>query len=212
MQDPKKSLDFYTKHMGMTLLAHQDYDDFSLYYLGTVPEGANEFPEGRPVLELTHNHGTEDEAEFSYLSGNEADRKGFGHVGFLVDDVARAISRTLGWGILYYTILYYTILYYTILYYTILYYTILYYTILYYTILYDTIRYHTIPYDTILYHTILYYTILYYTILYYTILYYTILYYTVLYCTILYYTILYYTILYYTILYGSSFVVSILLM
>lgn len=87
VKDPKKSLDFYTKHMGMTLLAHQDYDDFSLYYLGTVPEGANEFPEGRPVLELTHSHGTEDEAEFSYLSGNEADRKGFGHVGFLVDDV-----------------------------------------------------------------------------------------------------------------------------
>ena len=86
--------------MGMTLLAHQDYDDFSLYYLGTVPEGANEFPEGRPVLELTHNHGTEDEAEFSYLSGNEADRKGFGHVGFLVDDVARATSRAFAFLLL----------------------------------------------------------------------------------------------------------------
>ncbi|CAK9026044.1 unnamed protein product [Durusdinium trenchii] len=87
VKDPKKSLDFYTKHMGMTLLTHHDYDDFSLYYLGTIPEGATEFPDDRPVLELTHNHGTENDADFQHYNGNEAERKGFGHVGFLVDDV-----------------------------------------------------------------------------------------------------------------------------
>eukprot|EP00442_Polarella_glacialis_P027193 CAMPEP_0115082668 /NCGR_PEP_ID=MMETSP0227-20121206/20048_1 /TAXON_ID=89957 /ORGANISM="Polarella glacialis, Strain CCMP 1383" /LENGTH=413 /DNA_ID=CAMNT_0002470821 /DNA_START=56 /DNA_END=1297 /DNA_ORIENTATION=+ len=87
IKNPQKSLDFYTKHLGMTLLQSQDCGDFTLYFLGSVPEGATSLPPGRPVLELTHNHGTEDEAEFEYLNGNESDRKGFGHVGFLVDDV-----------------------------------------------------------------------------------------------------------------------------
>ena len=94
LEDPKKSLEFYTKHLGMTLLSHKDYPDakFSLYFLGTMPEGATEFPTDRPVLELTHNHGTEDDEKFQYYSGNEADRKGFGHLGFLVDDVTWPID------------------------------------------------------------------------------------------------------------------------
>ena len=40
-----------------------------------------------PVLELTHNHGTETQDDFAHFTGNEADRKGFGHIGFLVEDV-----------------------------------------------------------------------------------------------------------------------------
>jgi catechol 2,3-dioxygenase-like lactoylglutathione lyase family enzyme len=39
------------------------------------------------VLELTHNHGTETQADFAHFTGNEADKKGFGHIGFLVEDV-----------------------------------------------------------------------------------------------------------------------------
>jgi lactoylglutathione lyase len=94
LEDPKKSLEFYTKHLGMTLLSHRDFPDakFSLYFLGTMPEGATEFPSDRPVLELTHNHGTENDEKFQYYSGNEADRKGFGHLGFLVDDVTWPID------------------------------------------------------------------------------------------------------------------------
>merc|ERR1711879_1093570 len=69
VKNPKKSLEFYTKHMGMTLLHHADYDGFSLYFLGTVPEGATELPSGRPVLELTHNHGTESDSDFSHFTG-----------------------------------------------------------------------------------------------------------------------------------------------
>jgi len=76
----------------MTLLSQSDYDSFSLYFLGTVPEGETELPPGRPVLELTHNHGTENDADFSHFSGNEDGRKGFGHIGFLVDDVYKACS------------------------------------------------------------------------------------------------------------------------
>ncbi|GAW80908.1 glyoxalase I [Plasmodium gonderi] len=39
-----------------------------------------------PVLELTHNHGTENNDNFSYHNGNTEPR-GFGHIGFLVDDL-----------------------------------------------------------------------------------------------------------------------------
>lgn len=82
VKDPKKSIEFYTKHFGMKVLTEGNYGDFSLYYLGS-----SNYKEGCPVLELTHNHGTEDDADFTHFTGNEDGRKGFGHVGFLVDDV-----------------------------------------------------------------------------------------------------------------------------
>ena len=37
-----------------------------------------------PVLELTHNHGTETQDDFAHKTGNEPEGKGFGHIGFLV--------------------------------------------------------------------------------------------------------------------------------
>lgn len=40
-----------------------------------------------PVLELTHNHGTETQADFAHFNGNAEPRRGFGHVAFVVDDV-----------------------------------------------------------------------------------------------------------------------------
>jgi len=93
VKDPKKSLEFYTKHLGMTVLSSGDYGSFSLYFLGSVPEGASSLPPGRPVLELTHNHGTEDVEDFKHYSGNEDGRKGFGHIGFLVDDVYKTCQE-----------------------------------------------------------------------------------------------------------------------
>jgi lactoylglutathione lyase len=41
-----------------------------------------------PVLELTHNHGTENNSDFKFENGNNDPYKGFGHIGFLVDDVS----------------------------------------------------------------------------------------------------------------------------
>mgnify|MGYP001969553863 CR=1 FL=1 len=35
----------------------------------------------------THNHGTESDDSFHHTNGNEENKKGFGHIGFLVDDV-----------------------------------------------------------------------------------------------------------------------------
>ena len=47
----------------------------------------NLYPKSIPVLELTHNHGTESQDGFRHHSGNEEPNKGFGHIGFLVDDL-----------------------------------------------------------------------------------------------------------------------------
>jgi len=43
-------------------------------------------------LELTHNHGTEADANFKYHNGND-EPKGYGHIGFLVDDVHVATEK-----------------------------------------------------------------------------------------------------------------------
>jgi lactoylglutathione lyase len=46
------------------------------------------------VLELTHNHGTETDADFAgYASGNSDPGRGFGHIAITVDDVEAACER-----------------------------------------------------------------------------------------------------------------------
>jgi lactoylglutathione lyase len=101
VKDPKKSLAFY-KRMGMKLLEERRFDDFSLYFLAPsgVSDDANVKDLFQPVLELTHNHGTEKDDDFKYYTGNEDERKGFGHIGFLVDDVYKACDgiREMGYG------------------------------------------------------------------------------------------------------------------
>ena len=109
VKDPKKSIEFY-KSFGMNLVRESHYDSFSLYYLASNTEGpvdpssdeskASAKMLFNPILELTHNHGTENESEFKYYHGNEEGRQGFGHIGFLVDDVYEACDslRELGYG------------------------------------------------------------------------------------------------------------------
>lgn len=108
VKDPKKSLGFYRDILGMSLIAEQHMgvgEDwaFSLYFLAHLPEGtvlppttspeAKEFMKKNlfgPVLELTHNHGTEEREDFKYHNGNDQDLgqlRGFGHIGYLVDDL-----------------------------------------------------------------------------------------------------------------------------
>jgi lactoylglutathione lyase len=103
VKDPKKSIAFYEK-LGMTLLKANHLNGFSLYFMATVhdkglivpePEShkadafirSNLYAQNIPVLELTHNHSTESDSEFKHFSGNEEGKRGFGHLGFLVDDV-----------------------------------------------------------------------------------------------------------------------------
>ena len=108
VKDPKESIAFYREHFNMTLVRESHYDSFSNYFLASLespggpevpacpdPAGPDArayvydelYPRCVPVLELTHNHGTENDAGFSYANGNEEGRRGFGHTGFLVDDV-----------------------------------------------------------------------------------------------------------------------------
>ncbi|HVL75066.1 MAG TPA: lactoylglutathione lyase [Noviherbaspirillum sp.] len=102
VKDPAISLDFYTRILGMRVLRKLDFPEmkFSLYFLARLDE--NEAPpedvgertawtfSQRGILELTHNWGTESDAEFRYHDGN-AQPQGYGHICFSVPDLAAAI-------------------------------------------------------------------------------------------------------------------------
>jgi len=112
IKDPSKTIPFYMA-MGMQIIRKKNYGSFTNYFLATNTEGLNmadnrtEEQEkedlGRlfgPVLELTHNHGTENDDDFKHFNGNEEGKQGFGHIGFLVDDVYKACDgiRKMGYG------------------------------------------------------------------------------------------------------------------
>lgn len=103
VKDPKVSLDFYTRVMGMRLLQKYHFPEmkFSLYFLGfeeasAIPEDADERTKWlcaqKAALELTHNWGTENDPDLKYHNGN-SEPKGFGHIGFTVPDVDKACER-----------------------------------------------------------------------------------------------------------------------
>ena len=103
VKDPAVALDFYTRVMGLRVLRKLDFPEmsFSLYFLAQlpvdsgVPDDAGErtawtFAQ-RGVLELTHNWGTEAQADFKYHDGN-AQPQGFGHICFSVPDLDAAVA------------------------------------------------------------------------------------------------------------------------
>lgn len=103
VKDPAVSLDFYHQVLGMTLLRQLDFPElqFSLYFLARLrademlSEDSNERTiqtfsrEG--VLELTHNWGSENDADCQYHDGN-AQPQGFGHICFSVPDLDKAVA------------------------------------------------------------------------------------------------------------------------
>lgn len=103
VKDPEVALAFYTDIMGMTLVRQDDYPSgkFSLYFLAqlrpdeTLPadEQARKLwlRQQRGILELTHNWGTEKQADFQYHDGNQQPQ-GFGHICFSVPDFEAAIA------------------------------------------------------------------------------------------------------------------------
>lgn|SRR5690625_1528101 len=80
VKDLKRSLDFYTRHLGMKLLRQQDYPsgEFTLAFVGYGDEADH------TVLELTHNWHQEDD----YTHGT-----GFGHIAIGVPDIYRTCER-----------------------------------------------------------------------------------------------------------------------
>lgn len=130
VKDINASLHFYRDVLGMSQLCETHMGvgtdwGFSLFFLATHLSAADrdrlqriqngtaaEDEDGwtimrqsfTPVLELTHNHGTESRPDFHYHNGNDVDesvgmRQGFGHIGFLVDDLNAACAYLQAHGV-----------------------------------------------------------------------------------------------------------------
>ncbi|KRG40117.1 lactoylglutathione lyase [Stenotrophomonas pictorum JCM 9942] len=110
VKDITASLDFYTRVLGFSLIDQRDFPEaaFSLYFLAYVPAGTA-IPEddaqrrlwmaGIPgVLELTHNHGTEQQDGPVYHDGN-SDPRGFGHLCVSVPELEAACARFEALGV-----------------------------------------------------------------------------------------------------------------
>ena len=80
VKDLEKSLDFYTRHLGMKVLRQQDYPsgEFTLAFVGYGDE------KDHTVIELTHNWGQEE--DYSHGSG-------FGHLAIGVPDIYGTCER-----------------------------------------------------------------------------------------------------------------------
>ncbi len=105
VKDIQRSLDFYTRVLGFTMIRDAQFPraEFSLYFLILDPEEAARAPADpaerrtwlaklKGVLELTHNHGTEDDPAFAYHDGNSEPR-GFGHICVSTPDIRAACAR-----------------------------------------------------------------------------------------------------------------------
>jgi lactoylglutathione lyase len=81
----ERSIDFYTRVLGMELLRQKDFPDgkFTLAFLGYGPE------ETHPALELTYNWGVE-----RYDLGD-----GYGHLAVSVDDLDAEYARLSAAGL-----------------------------------------------------------------------------------------------------------------
>ena len=101
VKDAQKTMKFYEDNFGMTLKRTVEMKEaqFNLYFMGYGPEKSNNDPnksnpnvDREGLLELTWNHGTENDPNFKYHDGN-TDPKGFGHICVSVDDLEPACER-----------------------------------------------------------------------------------------------------------------------
>ncbi|KAI4860060.1 hypothetical protein F4820DRAFT_128312 [Hypoxylon rubiginosum] len=107
IRDPVRSLHFYINLMSMRTVFTANAGPFTIYYLGypqtdvhradpvaygqdTLPE----LPHTFGLIELYHVHGSENEPEGYYSSGNDPPNLRFGHLGFTVPDVRCCTSTS----------------------------------------------------------------------------------------------------------------------
>ncbi|ODQ66899.1 glyoxalase I [Nadsonia fulvescens var. elongata DSM 6958] len=102
VRDPKVSIDFYGRNFGMSVMRKYEFSQFQfdVYYLAF--DGADAQHHGIPwykregLLEITHNYGTESDAEFKgYHNGNSEPGRGFGHICFSVDNLQACEEQLL---------------------------------------------------------------------------------------------------------------------
>ena len=107
IRDPRVSLDFYTRVLGMSLVhvMQMDRGKFTNYFLCYPQSPAPQEPgsqallqwlwQQQGLLELCHNWGTElASSDFQgYKCGNEDEHKGFGHLCVSVEDLHRSCER-----------------------------------------------------------------------------------------------------------------------
>lgn len=98
IKDPKRSVEFY-EFLGMKLVNKLPNPDnkFDLYFLAydspkAVSHG-NHWTDREGIVELTHNYGTEDDANYKITNGNTEPYKGFGHLCISVDNLQAACQR-----------------------------------------------------------------------------------------------------------------------
>ena len=88
-----------------------DKYNFTLVFLAILPEGETCPEPGTPeaekylwtfkgvVLELTHNHGSENNEDFAVNNGNVEPHRGFGHIAVLTKDVYAASAELEAAGV-----------------------------------------------------------------------------------------------------------------
>lgn len=86
VNDLEKSIEFYTKHMGMQLLRRRDFPEgkFTLAFVGYGDEADT------AVIELTYNWGREQ----PYELGNA-----YGHIAIAVPDIYKTCEELVGVGV-----------------------------------------------------------------------------------------------------------------
>jgi len=117
IRDPKVTIPFYEKHFGMTLIDEYHFADwnFSIYFLVSLrqDQDASSLPKpgskeahkqlwttNQTVLELTHNHGSENDEKFAVNTGNDEPYRGFGHIAFnLKDDLTKTCESLVAEGV-----------------------------------------------------------------------------------------------------------------
>lgn len=98
VKDPQRSIAFY-RFLGLTQINKiaQPEAKFDLYFLAYDGPGSrsrqHHWTDREGVLELTHNYGTEDDADYKVATGNEEPGKGFGHIAISVDHIQAACQR-----------------------------------------------------------------------------------------------------------------------
>lgn len=75
VKDATKSINFYGDILGLNMQNKMEMPQykFSLFFMSHAPENSNPSDYIDPVIELTHNHGTEDDEAFKYHNGNTTD-------------------------------------------------------------------------------------------------------------------------------------------